>query len=330
MLILSNDIYSAYEGDQRAFEQDEVQSNKGTQNNQQGTSFNLQDIGTEAYVFVQPTICLYCGAKKISRETKGFCCSDGKVKLHIHSIPDELYELFTSNSIESLNFKKNVRSYNNHFAFTSFGVKYDKDLCQMYKGIYTFRIQGQVYHYINELLPSDNNPSYLQLYFYDTENELSNRLNLSDKFCPSTLQTLINILRINPYCKLFRSLSNVDSLHACRIQIRCDAGLDQRVYNTPSVSQVAAVWVDDDPSANIRIRDISIYGHSGDSHRVHYYFGCYDPLQYPLLFPFGESGWHEGIQRVKKDQFYLSTEQTILNMKNMNSANDLLQRENEG
>ncbi|KAK9688716.1 hypothetical protein RND81_09G006000 [Saponaria officinalis] len=29
-----------------------------------------------------------------------------------------------------------------------------------------------------------------------------------------------------------------------------------------------------------------------------HYYGCYDPLQYPLLFPRGESGWHQGISRV--------------------------------
>ncbi|XP_022875705.1 uncharacterized protein LOC111394171 [Olea europaea var. sylvestris] len=93
------------------------------------------------------------------------------------------------------------------------------------------------------------------------------------------------------------------NLHDHRIQIRCDPGLDQRVFNTPSASQVAAVWIEDDDNANIRVRDITIYGYSGDSHKVHYYYGCYDPLQYPLLFPFGELGWHEGIQRYKKTYF---------------------------
>ena len=35
----------------------------------------------------------------------------------------------------------------------------------------------------------------------------------------------------------------------------------------------------------------------GSSHRVQYYYGCFDPLQYPLLFPLGESGWHQGIEK---------------------------------
>ena len=30
---------------------------------------------------------------------------------------------------------------------------------------------------------------------------------------------------------------------------------------------------------------------------MQYYYGCYDPLQYSLLFQFGEPGWHAGIKR---------------------------------
>ncbi|XP_022887958.1 uncharacterized protein LOC111403621 isoform X1 [Olea europaea var. sylvestris] len=217
--------------------------------------------------------------------------------------PTELYNLFTSKEPKCMEFKKISRGYNNHFAFTSFGVKCDTDLFRAYKGIYTFRIQGQVYHYVNQLLPENNQPSYMQLYFYDTNNEVENRMKISENFVESTLIILIEILKVNPYSRFFRSLSNMTNLHDHRIQIRCDPGLDQRVFNTPSVSQVATVWVEDDDNANIRVRDITIYGHSGESHKVHYYYGCYDPLQYPLLFPFGEPGWHEGIQRYQKTYF---------------------------
>lgn len=74
----------------------------------------------------------------------------------------------------------------------------------------------------------------------------------------STLLLLIEILKENSYSKFFRSLSNITNLHDHKIQIRCHPGLDQRVFNTPSASQVAAVWVEDDENANIRVRDITI------------------------------------------------------------------------
>lgn len=293
--------------------------------------FNLSNVPTEAHILKSPTICAYCSAKKFENESKGFCCCDGKVRLQNNSVPNELYNLFTSNEHDALHFKNNECNYNNHFAFTSFGVKCDKELHKNYKGIYTFRVQGQVYHYINELLPNDNCPSYLQLYFYDTENELHHRLQKSDKFSESILRKLIHILKINPYSKFFRSLSNIDDLKTYKIHIRCDPGLDQRVYNTPSASQVAAIWIDDDPSADIRVRDISICYHSGVSHRIHYYFGCYDPLQYPLLFPYGEPGWHEGIEKIYKEKVHqCHTVDNSIDLNTIHSANELIDRENTG
>ncbi|XP_022872070.1 uncharacterized protein LOC111391153 [Olea europaea var. sylvestris] len=244
-------------------------------------SSNLLSVPATAYVLPTCDYCKHCGARKLYRKTKGFCCSDGNVKLFMPDSPDELYTLFTSKEPVSMEFKKYALSYYNHFAFTSFGVKYDKKLFKAYKGIYTFRIQGQVYHYVNQLIPDNNTPCYMQLYFYDIANELENHMKTSEHLVESILFLLIEILK-----------------H--KIQIRCHPGLDQRVFDTPLASQVAAIWVQDDENTNIRVRDITIYGHSSDLHRVHYYYGCYDTLQYSLLFPFGECGWHKGILRYEQ------------------------------
>jgi hypothetical protein len=94
-------------------------------------------------------------------------------------------------------------NFNNKFALTSFDVKYDKNLCKRNKGIYTFRVQGQVYDYINDLLPLDGHPSYLKLYFYDTEHEIENQIYDSDRLNPSILRKIIDTLKINPYCAFF-------------------------------------------------------------------------------------------------------------------------------
>lgn len=122
-------------------------------------------------------------------------------------------------------------------------------------------------------------------------------MKISKNFVQYTSIVLIKILKVNPYSRFFRSLSDVTKLQDHEIHIRCDPGLDQTVFNTPTTSQVAVVWVEDDENTNVRVRDITIYGHSGNSHRVHYYYGFYDPLQYLLLFSYEESGWHEGIGR---------------------------------
>ncbi|TXG64505.1 hypothetical protein EZV62_011499 [Acer yangbiense] len=69
-----------------------------------------------------------------TRESKGFCCADGDISMISNDAPQTLFDLFTSSSNESIEFRKYVCTYNNTFAFTSFGVKYDKNLCKRNKG----------------------------------------------------------------------------------------------------------------------------------------------------------------------------------------------------
>lgn len=47
------------------------------------------------------------------------------------------------------------------------------------ESILHFRAQGQVYHYINSLYPTDRAPSFLQLYFHDTHEEIDNRISFT-------------------------------------------------------------------------------------------------------------------------------------------------------
>lgn len=112
-------------------------------------------------------------------------------------VPHDLKSLFTSMDEHSLHFRTYIRAYNNSFAFTSFGVKSDKNFTKRNKGIYIFKAQGQVYHYINELLPEDHHPRYLQLYFYGTDHEVENRLFASSNLLPDVIKRLTDILRVN-------------------------------------------------------------------------------------------------------------------------------------
>ncbi|XP_028097227.1 uncharacterized protein LOC114297068 [Camellia sinensis] len=251
-----------------------------------------------------------------------------QVSLASSSCPLELDWLYTSNSEEAKEFRTYVQTYNNCFAFTSFGVKYDKELCRRNKGIYTFRIQGQVYHFINELTSSDENLSHLQLYFYDTDHEIQNRMKSSEKLNPVILERLINISHLNPYSIFFRRLEHIDHLNSVQIIIKSDVSLDQRVYNQPSASQVAAIWSETDVLTKEISRDIVVHQISSHSEKVQWYFGCYDPLQYPLLFPYGESGWHYGIDRVDKNQTKIAChQQSILSVHHAPTASDLLIKE---
>ncbi|KAL7257397.1 hypothetical protein ACSBR1_003658 [Camellia fascicularis] len=242
----------------------------------------------------------------------------------------ELQTLYTSDSDEAKQFRTYIRTYNSCFVFTSFGVKYDKELCQRNKGIYTFRIQGQVYHFINEIQSLCDRLSPLQLYFYGTDQEIQHRIQHLEKLRAPIIDKLIQIYRLNPYSAFFRSLTNITELDSLQIIIICDLGLDQRVYNAPSASQIVAIWIANEAGTEFKERDIIVQPVSGHSKNVRCYFGCYDPLQYPLLFPFGEPRWHCGIQRVDKHKGDTTCRrQVLLNLNAMASISHLLQQENE-
>jgi len=207
--------------------------------------------------------CAYCQAVLFQRESKNFCCSRGQISLVNNTAPTSLVQLFTSQSQEARELGISLELIIIRSLLHRVGVKYDKELCHRNKGIYTFRVQGQVYHFINELLPMNGLPSYLQLYFFDTEHEVENRIRGSDRLNAVIIETIILALKDNPYCQFFRSLSTVDDLEKHNIIIRNDAGLDQRVFNAPLASQVAAIWIDGDGDGFVNNRDILVSSRPG-------------------------------------------------------------------
>jgi len=73
--------------------------------------------------------CEFCGAIKFPGEGLGFCCRQGKVNIFIPDVPNELQRLFTSQTDkDALYFRQNIRYFNSHFSFTSFGATVDRRL----------------------------------------------------------------------------------------------------------------------------------------------------------------------------------------------------------
>ena len=116
-------------------------------------------------------------------------------------MPYALKRLFIGNDEECEHFRKNSRTYNNNVAFTSYGAKFDRELTKITKGVYTFRVQGQVYHFLDGLISPSDKSSGVQLYFFDTDDELANRVQNSDMLWPPTLKLLMTILQENSYTR---------------------------------------------------------------------------------------------------------------------------------
>ena len=109
------------------------------------------------------------------------CCKGGKVSIPPYRPrPEPLATLARFNGdLASKRFIRNIRQYNCLFAFTSMGAQIDNSVNDG-RGPPLFKICGQVHHRIGSLLPIDGSPpQFLQLYIYDTANEIDNRLTMS-------------------------------------------------------------------------------------------------------------------------------------------------------
>ncbi|KAF8393421.1 hypothetical protein HHK36_021665 [Tetracentron sinense] len=258
-----------------------------------------------------PRICNHCNAKLFQFESKNLCCNNGNVNLPSLAAPQELLNLYSGDTAEAIHFRRFIRSYNSVFAFTSMGVKIDENLANGRDGVYTFRAQGVVYHKIGSLFPTEGSrPRYIQMYIYDTDHEIENRMAENNLLHIEIVTKLKQILDAhNPFVNIFRSLAQRPDLQTCRLLIRAEISRNRHQYNLPTVSQVAAILSDVGNNEGRQARDIIVQTRTGHLQNVADTAGYYDPLQYPLLLPYGTHGWdidvyNERQQRVSCRSYY--------------------------
>ena len=132
--------------------------------------------------------CIHCGAflwcnERIQkhRDTNNpkfrLCCGQGKIQIPLlENPPTLLMRLLNGEDPRSSKYMENIRAYNMMFSFTSLGRTIDNELTSQ-QGIKIFCMGGQNYHSIGSLLPNaGSQPKFAQLYIFDTDNEISNRL----------------------------------------------------------------------------------------------------------------------------------------------------------
>ncbi|XP_073048807.1 uncharacterized protein [Primulina eburnea] len=127
--------------------------------------------------------------------------------------------------------------------------------------------------------------------------------------------------------ELLQRINDFPSIKDVTLQICKNAGVDQRCYNHPTADQVAAIWVEGNNPDIPYDRDIILHGTDGHKHIIKHYFGCYDPLQYPLLFPNGENGWHQNIPKFKDASIVLQSHHEIVNPTNFSSVESIIETE---
>ena len=229
--------------------------------------------------------CGHCGALKMISETKGFCCSEGKVALDLKSdLPENFIHL-----LQDINVRRNIRAYNQALSFTSLRTQVDNSVLNG-NGIYSFRISGELYHAYGSLYPSeDENAKFSQIYLLDPLEQLERRQSLFSELDPLVLEAFQNTLHtLNPYVRLFQQVRNIGSEQNYQVHIHNLRG----TCAAPTGTDVGAILLD---GSEGNARDIILRGKDNCIHKINELHSSYIPLQYPLLFPAGDQGWHDAI-----------------------------------
>ena len=235
----------------------------------------------------------------------GMCCDSGQV--HVPLLQDPplfLCQLLESNDAQAIDFRTRIWQYNRTFAFTSLGVSEDH-LINNGRGPPVFRVHGELRHYSGSLLPTaEHHPRYAQLYIYDPCDSLQYRQHNNSDLRIDTLTSLQNlILNNHQYAPLYKFvyciLQDYSSDEEASIRLRVAPGSNRRTHNLPVADKVAVILPGDISAAEHR--DIVLHLRNGPLHRISEDHPAYMPLQYPLLFPYGENGWYSDLHLHQPD-----------------------------
>ncbi|XP_071685975.1 uncharacterized protein [Rutidosis leptorrhynchoides] len=207
--------------------------------------------------------------------------------------PEEIKNFFQGHR-----FMENIRAYNQMFSMTSFGAWIDESINDG-SGPYVFKISGQLYHWIGSLcLPKWCMPRFLQLYVYDTKHEVHNIMSHfggeeSDRLSSDVVARLIVLLDThNELVKLFRTTlekcleNTLPSFRICLFNVG-----GSRQNDLPVSNSIGAIVSDSGPKSGSDY-DVIIECKVGTPQRVNKLHPHYMSLQYPLLFIYGQRGFH--------------------------------------
>lgn len=76
------------------------------------------------------------------------------------------------------------------------------------------------------------------------------------KLEPKIIYEVIKILEANPHSRFFRNLNDLPNIASCQISLKVDPDMKDHTASAPTVSQVAAIWLEDPDATEVRERDI--------------------------------------------------------------------------
>ncbi|WOH08104.1 hypothetical protein DCAR_0727541 [Daucus carota subsp. sativus] len=184
------------------------------------------------------------------------------------------------------------------------GVQVDK-LINKSRGPFVFRAGGQIYHNTSSLLPpTGKKPRFAQLYIYDTDHEISNRINTlqaperDPAIDSSIVQGLTQMLDehnnlVRTYRKA-RDMFKTQPQANFRLRLPEARARDGRQYNIPTESEVGGLIVGDLTEEKFE-RDVIVHHRTKGITHIDELHPSYMAMAYPLIHPYAEDGYRLGI-----------------------------------
>ena len=248
------------------------------------------------------------------------CCCKGRVNgITDYNLPEELERLYTSDDPMAVHFRNNARTYNNGMAMCS--VTAQKGwTSRTHNGKMSSMLTagGQLFRRVGSMLPAvdGEHPKCVQTYFYGGDEATKWRILNTKKKIPAneknSYETVFNNLHDiltganNKYIESFLGVKEYveehlqDKVWDVKLSIHANQSPSSLIHNgrlnAPTVNEIAILLPSNDVLTKNHKRYVTInYRQQGDTDELQFIpdiHKSYDPLQYPLLFPDGQDGWH--------------------------------------
>ena len=257
--------------------------------------------------------CVDCGALMFSWEVKrkkenGFtfslCCSYGSIKLDkFLDPPIQLQKLYLALGKQGKQFRENIRQYNGLVSMASKNITGVRTNFNNTRGPNIFKMSGQMYHLApSHIFPTgDKKPKFSQIYVYDQDNEIANRIGHATdrkKIDTNTLKIIQKELKeVNFFVQRFKSAADIFEAHPAEklkmvFKSKGSAGSRKKHMN-PDISDVVVIAPGEqtEPRDVILYRNVNDHPNQNETTRMDENHVMYDPTAYPLILPFGDYGF---------------------------------------
>lgn len=273
---------------------------------------------------LKPTVeCKFCKAVMWEEERSiigtnifGLCCCGGKIKdLQIPDVPKVIQNLFEQKHELSDIFFENIRAINCALAMTSIAT--EAHLIWEKNAPVTFKIHGHLYHFMDTIVPeNENDPdsyTYGQIYLLDPEAQLNRRSQLNGLKDPKVIK-LIEILQkllheenklIKQFVSAYEDAKLQPNLENYEIHLIDDykpPGYHPKVYALPEEKDQIAMLVTKPEKTRRASRRVRLKYRKPSNKKNTYTeipedHGYYDALSYPLFIPKAHFTWKHGALR---------------------------------